>query len=76
MAQQNKKRKYNENLTPAQEELPPPIIFLARGVKADTRFTVFRQEFHLHSSGLKHHSSYFRKFLDSVSFTDFLYQFS
>ncbi|TGO37558.1 hypothetical protein BHYA_0094g00210 [Botrytis hyacinthi] len=66
MAQQNKKRKRNEDLTAARQELLSPIIFLARGVKADTRFTVFRQEFHLHSSGLKHHSSYFRKFLDSV----------
>ncbi|KAF7925685.1 uncharacterized protein EAE98_006910 [Botrytis deweyae] len=66
MAQQNEKRKHNEDLTPAQRELPPPIIFLARGVKADTRFTVFRQEFHLHSSGLKHHSKYFLTFLDSA----------
>ncbi|KAF7872695.1 uncharacterized protein EAF02_008766 [Botrytis sinoallii] len=66
MAQQNGKRKHSEDLTPAQRELPSPIIFLARGVKADTRFTVFRQEFHLHSSGLKHHSNYFRTFLDSA----------
>ncbi|TGO29395.1 hypothetical protein BPAE_0015g00390 [Botrytis paeoniae] len=66
MAQQKKKRKYNENLTPEQQEPPSPIIFLARGLKADTRFTVFRQKFHLHSSGLKHHSNYFRKFLDSA----------
>ncbi|TGO50541.1 hypothetical protein BCON_0181g00080 [Botryotinia convoluta] len=66
MAQQNKKRKHNEDLAPAQQGPPSPIIFLARSVKADTRFTVFRQEFHLHSSGLKHHSNYFRKFLDSA----------
>ncbi|TGO15335.1 hypothetical protein BTUL_0041g00190 [Botrytis tulipae] len=67
MAQQYKKRKRNEDLTPARQELLSPIIFLARGIKADTRFTLFRQEFHLHSSGLKHHSSYFRKFLDSAN---------
>ncbi|KAF7945861.1 uncharacterized protein EAE97_004899 [Botrytis byssoidea] len=66
MEQQNKKRKRNEDPTTARQEILSPIIFLARGVKADTRFTVFRQEFHLHSSGLKHHSSYFRTFLDSV----------
>ncbi|KAF7947697.1 hypothetical protein EAE96_008777 [Botrytis aclada] len=66
MAQQNKKRKQNEDSTPEQQESPSPIIFLARDVKADTRFTVFSQEFHLHSSGLKHHSNYFRKFLDSA----------
>ncbi|KAF7886358.1 hypothetical protein EAF00_010461 [Botryotinia globosa] len=66
MARQNKKRKRSEDPTPVRQELLSPIIFLARGVKADTRFTVFRQKFHLHSSGLKHHSSYFRKFLDSV----------
>ncbi|KAF7903497.1 uncharacterized protein EAF01_006546 [Botrytis porri] len=65
MAQESKKRKYNEDLTPEQQETPSPIVFLALGVKADTRFTVFNQEFHLHSSGLKHHSNYFRKFLDS-----------
>ncbi|KAF5872470.1 uncharacterized protein Bfra_005830 [Botrytis fragariae] len=61
-----KKRKHNEDPTPAQQELPSPIIFLARSVKADTRFTVFKQEFHLHSSGLKHHSDHFRKVLDSA----------
>ncbi|CCD52102.1 hypothetical protein BofuT4_P082610.1 [Botrytis cinerea T4] len=66
MAQQNKKRKHGEDLEPAQQGLPSPIIFLARGVNADTRFTVFRQQFHLHSSGLKHHSNYFRKFLNSA----------
>ncbi|TGO48390.1 hypothetical protein BOTNAR_0478g00080 [Botryotinia narcissicola] len=66
MEQQNKKRKRYEDPTPARQEILSPIIFLARGVKADTRFMVFRQEFHLHSSGLKHHSSYFRTFLDSV----------
>ncbi|KAM0143542.1 hypothetical protein ACHAO1_000643 [Botrytis cinerea] len=66
MAQQNKKRKHGEDLEPAQPGLPSPIIFLARGVNADTRFTVFRQQFHLHSSGLKHHSNYFRKFLNSA----------
>ena len=34
-------------------------------LKPDTRLTVLRQEFHVHSVILKLHSAFFRKFLDS-----------
>jgi len=46
---------------------PLPIIFKLPGHKVDIRFQVFQQVFHVHSVLLKIHSSYFLKFLDSLS---------
>jgi hypothetical protein len=42
-----------------------PIIFKASDLKHDMQLKVFDQEFHVHSTMLKLHSAYFRKFLDS-----------
>jgi hypothetical protein len=45
---------------------PPPIKFISPGFTADTCITVFGQDYHVHSTILKLHSNYFRKFLDSA----------
>ncbi|ESZ92598.1 hypothetical protein SBOR_7015 [Sclerotinia borealis F-4128] len=66
MTPRNNRRKRGSKLILVSEDPPSPIIFLQRNIRADTRLTVFKQEFHLHSSGRKYHSNYFRKFLDSV----------
>lgn len=43
-----------------------PIVFACVGQKPDIRLVVFDQEFHAHSTLLKLHSAFFRKFLDST----------
>ncbi|TVY47964.1 hypothetical protein LOCC1_G002625, partial [Lachnellula occidentalis] len=42
-----------------------PVIFLMPDFAPNTRLRVFGQDFHVHSSYLKLHSAFFRKFLDS-----------
>ncbi|TVY93029.1 hypothetical protein LAWI1_G004291, partial [Lachnellula willkommii] len=42
-----------------------PVKFLMPNFTPDTRLRVFGQDFHVHSSYLKLHSAFFRKFLDS-----------
>lgn len=42
-----------------------PILFKIEGMEPDTQLQVFHQTFLVHSSALKLHSTYFRKFLDS-----------
>ncbi|TVY31530.1 hypothetical protein LSUB1_G008456 [Lachnellula subtilissima] len=49
----------------AADTKPAPFISLSPGLKPDTRLRVFEQEFHVHSTILKLHSNYFRRFLDS-----------
>lgn len=41
-----------------------PIIF-SKAVEPDTSLNVLGQEFHVHSYLLKHHSQFFRNFMDS-----------
>ncbi|KAJ8065889.1 hypothetical protein OCU04_004990 [Sclerotinia nivalis] len=49
--------------TPPVETFPMPAL----NSEPDTRITIFNHiEFHLHSSLLKLHSAYFRKFIDSL----------
>jgi len=43
-----------------------PIIFQSPGFKPDVSMKVFDVEFHVHSTLLKLHSAFFRKFLDSA----------
>jgi hypothetical protein len=55
----------------AKEALTAPIIFKLPGLAPDVRLTVFGREFHVHSTILKQHSAYFRKFLDSSEKTQY-----
>ncbi|CAG8955890.1 hypothetical protein HYFRA_00008740 [Hymenoscyphus fraxineus] len=43
----------------------PKVYRLPGGLKPDVRLLVFDQEYHVHSTILKLHSNYFRRFLDS-----------
>jgi hypothetical protein len=59
------KRKATEEALRESEGIQP-VIFKSSGVKPDVRLRLFGiREFHVHSSILKLHSNYFRKFLDS-----------
>ncbi|KAH6711303.1 hypothetical protein BKA61DRAFT_577762 [Leptodontidium sp. MPI-SDFR-AT-0119] len=55
----------NQLMVTAPETLPTPILFKIEGMEPDTQLQVFDQTFLVHSSALKLHSTYFRKFLDS-----------
>lgn len=50
-----------------QKVAKPPVIFKSFGMPADVRFTVFDEEFHVHSMVLKTNSAFFCKFLHPVN---------
>lgn len=60
-----KKRKIAPKTPVHNPPSEPTVVFKSPGLEPDTRLRVFDTEFHVHSTILRLHSNYFRKFLDS-----------
>ncbi|CAG8955888.1 hypothetical protein HYFRA_00008738 [Hymenoscyphus fraxineus] len=61
----NKRPRPNSDVQQAPSKPPAPIVFRKPGEAVDTLLSALGQDYHVHSSILKLHSNYFRKFLDS-----------